>query len=146
VKKIDRSSFRVEFKGTVHLDVADGPFAALASRVTVAGSIDPRRLGDLGFMSMSDSMASSDCEADYRRRCEDIVQWLRDRHGAQVKAEILADETAVCTLCGLPWSELTAEDILQYAADLLPGEVKGLPQCCDKAQAEWRAAQAGVIA
>jgi hypothetical protein len=58
VKKIERSNFRVEFNGTIHLGVSDGPVAALASRVAVAGSIDPRRLGDFGFMSMSDRLAS----------------------------------------------------------------------------------------
>jgi hypothetical protein len=146
MKKIERSNFRVELKGTIHLDVADGPVAALASRVAVAGSIDPRRLGDFGFMSMSDRLASRDVEGDYRRRCEDLVRWLRDMYGSQVKAEVLWDEAATCSHCGYPWEVLTAEDVARYADMLGPDETVGLPQCCTAAQAEWRAAQAGVTA
>ena len=149
MKITERTNFRVEFKGTVRvvdLPSGGGAFLAVADLVTVAGSIDPRRLGDLGYVSMSDSMASNDIDGDYERRCREIVQLLREQFGSGIKAEVTWDETETCSHCGYSWEQLTAEDIAQYPDVIGPDDVVGLPQCCEQAQAEWRAAQAEVTA
>lgn len=143
MKLTTRENFRVEFKGTVHLDDlpgGGGPFASVASTVTVAGSIDPLRLGQFGFMSMSDSMVSRNIEADYQRRCEDIARLVREQFRGQVKTEILCDTTVVCSFCGCGWEVCGPDDADAYYYEL-PGDGPGLPVCCERAQAEWRAAQ-----
>lgn len=141
-------NFRVEFKGTVRPDDlpgGGGPFAGLASRVTVAGSIDPLRLGQFGFMSMSDSFVSRDIEGDYERRCKEIAALIGEQFRGQVKTEILCDATDECSFCGCGWEVCGPDDV---DADMyeLPGDGPGLPVCCEKAQDEWRAAQTAVTA
>jgi hypothetical protein len=145
VKRIDCRNFRVTFKGAVTLPFASGPLAGLASHVMVSGSVVPRPLGDIGVGTVPDERVSRDPAAAYRRRCEDIVELIREQYRGQVAAEILCDETAFCTLCGKPMEELTAEDLVEYADLLGPDEALGTPQCCDAAQAEWRTEQAGVL-
>lgn len=97
--------------------------------------IAPKRLGDFGAISMSDSLASSNIPGDYERRCQEILTALRAEQHV-VSAEITFTETVTCSHCGLTWEEFTQED-----ADRYPDwdDPVGLPQCCETAQQEWRA-------
>jgi len=153
MKVTDRSNFRVEFKGSFgvsDLPNGGGSFAAVADLVTVtAGAIDPRRLGDLGYVFMSDSMASKDVDGDYRWRCEEIVRLLREQFGSQIKAQVVFDETITCSFCYSIWEVVPAEgapDYPDYVEFLESGDGPGLPVCCEAAQVEWRTAQVEVTA
>ncbi|MEV5851456.1 hypothetical protein [Streptomyces anulatus] len=105
-------------------------FVAPTTPITVA--VLPRRLGNLGFVSMSDRMASNDIEADYRARCEEIATTLRGLPHVE-EATVTCTETHTCSLCHLLWEELTADE----AADRrnCPDEhsIKGEPVCCNEA-------------
>ena len=149
MKKIERTGYRVKFQGTVKLPFpSDGNrdgLASLASHVTVDGSIDPRRLGDIGFATFPDERFSSDPAGAYHNRCRDIVEWIRQQYGSQIKARILWDESATCSHCRCVWEECPADG--SYAGMYVePGDGPGLPVCCGPAQDEWRAAQAEVTA
>lgn len=70
--------------------------------------IEPRRLGDLGSVSLSDRYMCKD-EADrqrqYRERCEQIANEVR-RHVAEVgSVSVACDTVAVCEHCGSQWTE-----------------------------------------
>lgn len=106
--------------------------------------IEPRRLGDFGFGIVSDSLVSRDPAKAYERRANELAQDLR-RLSQVVSATVEFSENTTCSHCGYPWEELTAEDFAKYP-DMLSeadGDVIGLPQCCDQAQTEFRAAKAG---
>ncbi|WP_097933331.1 MULTISPECIES: hypothetical protein [unclassified Streptomyces] len=100
--------------------------------------ITPRRLGDLGWMSISDRMASDNIERDTRERCEEIAEQVK-RHVDNVgSVEVQFTEVHTCSHCSLTWEVLTAEE----AADLRNCQdehsVEGEPVCCDKAIDEFR--------
>ncbi|MFB6955535.1 hypothetical protein ACFCYB_00510 [Streptomyces sp. NPDC056309] len=101
-------------------------------------TIAPRRLGDLAWVSMSDSLASRDVEGDYRRRCEEMLaELLRKPH---VKSgRVVCTETHVCSHCDLGWEVLTAEEAADPANQQDEHTVEGEPVCCEKAIAEFRA-------
>jgi len=114
-------------------------FAAVAEPITVA--VLPRRLGDLGWVSMGDRLASRDVEGDYRRRCEEIATWVRKLPHV-VEAEVKCTETDVCSLCGRAWEVLTADEAADHSTNYDEHSVEGEPVCCDRAIDEFRAAQA----
>ena len=96
--------------------------------------ITPRRLGDFGFMRMSDHSFSSDIEGDYQRRCEEIAEQIRqDVANVDDVRVTWAEGEAVCSHCGLGWE--VSDDEEAYEAPV------GMPVCCDKAADEWQAAQ-----
>ena len=70
--------------------------------------IEPRRLGDLGSVSMSDSMVCRD-EKDrlrqYRERCEEILDDVRRHVGNVGHAGIEFDTDHVCEHCCARWTE-----------------------------------------
>jgi hypothetical protein len=134
-KVTTRDAFRVIVTGSIDLPAPDGVRIQLRVKDAL---IYPQRLGDFGWVSMSDRMASDNIEAGYERRCREIVQALRD-HYPDLKAETQWDTAETCSHCGLVWEEFTAVDLARYPDWDDP---VGLPQCCDKAQVEWRAAQA----
>lgn len=80
-------------------------------------SVEPRRLGDFGSVSMPDDFFCSgeeDRQRQYRSRCEEIVSEIR-RHVENVDSALVeCDEVAVCAHCGHDWTE--------------PGEYNG--GCC----------------
>lgn len=110
-------------------------FIAPPGPITIA--VLPRRLGNFGFLSVSDRMASKDIEADYRRRCDEIVAELRNRPQV-AELTVQCTETHSCSHCGLGWEVLTAEQALdpEYRQD--EHSIAGEPVCCDKAVAEFR--------
>jgi hypothetical protein len=111
-------------------------FVAVEGPITVA--VLPRRLGNFGFVSMSDRLASRDVEGDYRRRCEEIAAELKALpHVAE--AEVTCTETHVCSHCGLGWEEMTAEQAADPRSRIDEHSVEGEPVCCDKAITEFRA-------
>ncbi|MFE6931804.1 hypothetical protein ACFVDT_07205 [Streptomyces sp. NPDC057699] len=103
--------------------------------------ITPRRLGDLGWMSISDRMASSDIERDTRERCEAIVKQVK-RHVDNVgSVEMQFSEVHTCSYCCLTWEELTAAEATNPSYQQDEHSIEGEPVCCDKAIDEFRAAR-----
>src|SRR6266576_52695 len=121
------------------------PISALGSEGldgTLAGDpfeieIAPRRLGDLGFVSMSDSLVSNDIDGDYRRNCEEMLaEILRNRH---IKSgRVTCTETHVCSHCDSVWEVLTAEEAADNSINQDGNRVEGEPVCCYAAIAEFR--------
>lgn len=110
-------------------------FVAASGPITVA--VLPRRLGSLGFVSMSDSLASRDVEGDYRRRCEEIAAELR--HRPQVdEVTVTCTETHTCSYCRLRWDVLSADEAADPANGQDEHSVEGEPVCCVEAIAEFR--------
>lgn len=140
MKRITREDFRVRVvlapRTPADLGLGDLPGQIVSGRIELV--IAPKRLGDYGFVSMSDSLASRDIEGDYQRRCESIVADLTAQ-GHVASAEITWTETVTCSHCHYGWEELTAELLAEFPTTVEP---LGLPMCCEEAQAEWRAEQA----
>lgn len=112
----------------------DGTLAGLPFDIEIA----PRRLGDLGAGSISDTLASRDVDGDYRRRCEELLDaLLRNRHVQT--GRVTCKETHVCSHCRLRWEVLTADQVVDEANCLDEHCVEGEPVCCDEAIAEFRA-------
>lgn len=97
--------------------------------------IHPKRLGDLGVVSIGDSMASRNIEGDYRKRCEVIRDGVL-QHPNVIEARIECDEEHRCSHCGLLWEELTDSDIKEWGEDR--HSIAGEPACCNKAINEFR--------
>lgn len=138
MKRTERSDFRVRV-----VVVADSP-ALLGLPVDgqiVSGRVElvvePRRLGDFGFVRMSDTLVARDPAAAYERRAKELAEDLQ-RLPQVASAKVEFTETVTCSHCGYAWEEQTAETAAQYPEFDDP---IGLPQCCDKAQDEWRTAQ-----
>lgn len=94
----------------------------------------PRRLGDYGIVSMSDSVLHKpdEIEKEYLERCDDIAEEIK-RHVDQVGGvHVEFDTTETCSHCGYPWDE--------SPDDSDPDFPKGCPVCCDEAAEEWKAA------
>jgi hypothetical protein len=111
----------------------DGQLVGAPFEIEVA----PKRLGDLGFVSMSDSLASSDVDGDYQRRCNELLAEMKKQPHVS-GGRVLCEEVHVCSLCGLGWEELTAEQAADPEARLDGHSVAGEPVCCDAAIAEFR--------
>ena len=111
----------------------NGTLAGLPFEIEIA----PRRLGDLGGVSMSDSLASSDIEGDYRSRCEEMLaELLRKPH---VKGgRVACTETHTCSHCDLSWEVLTAAEAADPANQQDEHSVEGEPLCCEAAIVEFR--------
>lgn len=99
--------------------------------------IRPKRLGDLGVISVHDSKASRDIDGDYRKRCETIRDGML-QHPNVIKAEVVCDEEHTCSHCGCRWEELTEEDAADPANLIDLHSIPGEPVCCDKAINEFR--------
>lgn len=99
--------------------------------------IHPKRLGDRGFASVSDSMTSRDVDGDYRKRCEIIREGML-QHRNVIEARIEVDEEHVCSHCHYVWEELTEEQAADPANLIDLHSVVGEPVCCDKAIEEFR--------
>ncbi|MFD9763233.1 hypothetical protein ACFWXI_06775 [[Kitasatospora] papulosa] len=101
--------------------------------------ITPRRLGDLGWMSISDRMASSDPDRDMRERCEEITEQVK-RHVDNVSSvEVQFTEVHTCSHCCLTWEVLTAVEAANPSYQQDEHSAEGEPVCCEKAIAEFRA-------
>lgn len=100
-------------------------------------TVYPRRLGDFGFISMGDRMASRDIDGDYRKACESIKVGML-RHPNVTAARIEVDEEEHCSFCGGRWEVLSAEDALDRHCRLDEHSIAGEPVCCHKAVAEFR--------
>ncbi|MEU2739869.1 hypothetical protein ABZ656_32055 [Streptomyces sp. NPDC007095] len=111
-------------------------FVAVAEPITVA--VLPRRLGNLGFVSMGDRLVSRDVEGDYRRRCDEIAAELRQRPQVD-EVTVMCTETHTCSHCRLRWEVLTADEAADDSTNQDEHSVEGEPVCCDKAIDEFRA-------
>lgn len=100
--------------------------------------IAPQRLGDFGWLSMSDRLASKDVDGDYRRRCEELLAELLKRPHVRA-GRVLCSETHTCSHCGLVWEELTADEAADSVTNVDVRSVEGEPVCCGKAIKEFRA-------
>ncbi|WP_051878899.1 hypothetical protein [Streptomyces sp. NRRL B-24720] len=100
--------------------------------------ITPRRLGDFGWMSVSDRMASSDPDRDIRERCEEIAAEVK-RHVDNVgSVEVQSTEVHTCSHCDCVWEELSAVEALMASHRQDNHSTEGEPVCCDKAIDEFR--------
>ncbi|MEV7112390.1 hypothetical protein [Streptomyces anulatus] len=110
--------------------------AELAEFVATPGplmvAVLPRRLGNFGFVSMSDRMASNNVEADYRARCEEIATTLRSLPHVE-EATVTCTETHTCSLCSLRWEVLTADEAADPANCFDEHSAEGEPVCCNEA-------------
>ncbi|WBP89478.1 hypothetical protein [Kitasatospora cathayae] len=131
-KRTVTGNYRVEVTGTVTLAPIDG---AQKIALPVTGTVYPRRLGDFGCMSMSDTMATGDIPGGYQRRCEEIVRSLAKQQPG-LTATVVCDSLDECSHCGYEWEVFTQEDAARFPDWDDP---IGLPQCCEAAQAEFRA-------
>ncbi|MFE9624250.1 hypothetical protein [Streptomyces sp. NPDC006527] len=111
-------------------------FVATSGPITVA--VLPRRLGSLGWVSMSDSLASRDIEGDYRRRCEAIAAELRKLPHVDEVA-VAYTETHFCSHCNLQWDVLTEAEATDDGCVQDEHSIAGEPVCCEAAIAEFRA-------
>lgn len=95
--------------------------------------IEPRRLGNYGFVSVSDNFTGRSSEQiakDYEKRCEEIIDQVK-RHVDNVGyVGIENDSSERCSHCGNDW------DVLPDDSD--PDWPKGTPVCCDKAIQEFK--------
>jgi hypothetical protein len=70
--------------------------------------IEPRSLGDFGYMSFSDRLITpneKERQKEYKERCEEIVEQIK-RHVDNVGGVyILCDTNNVCEFCGFEWTE-----------------------------------------
>jgi hypothetical protein len=144
MKKTHREGWRVivEIRPmATHTPISALGFEGLEGQLVGAAfeiEVAPKRLGDLGTVSMSDSLASSDVEGDYRRRCEELLAEMKKQPHIS-GGRVLCVETHACSLCGYGWEELTAEQAADPESRLDEHSVEGEPVCCDKAIAEFRA-------
>lgn len=99
--------------------------------------IHPKRLGDWGFVSVSDSRASRDIDGDYHKRCE-IIRDGMIQHRNIIEARIEFDETHTCSHCNCLWEVLSEEDAADPANLIDLHSIAGEPVCCDKAINEFR--------
>jgi hypothetical protein len=111
-------------------------FVAVSEPITVA--VLPRRLGNLGFVSMSDRLASRDVEGDYRRRCEEIAADLRTRPHIE-DVTVTCTETHTCSHCGCGWEVLDSPDEVRQFGQDDGRSVVGEPVCCETGIDEFRA-------
>ncbi|MFD3717214.1 hypothetical protein [Streptomyces sp. NPDC058674] len=100
--------------------------------------IAPQRLGDFGWVSMSDRLASKDVDGDYRRRCEELLVELLKRPHVRA-GRVLCSERHTCSHCDLLWEELTADEAADFSTNVDESSVEGEPVCCGKAIEEFRA-------
>ena len=92
--------------------------------------IEPKRLGDFGIVSVSDSMVSrgeKDRQKQYRERCDEIINDVKRHVDAVGDVYIESDVEYFCEHCGSVWTECGA----QYNGG-----------CCDKDQADQDAREA----
>lgn len=143
MKKIYRDEWRViaEITPRKPADLGLTGLGELAEFVAVSGpiqvSILPRRLGNFGFVSMSDSLASRDVEGDYRRRCEEIAAEV-GRLPQVSEARVTCTETHTCSHCGCGWEALSADQAADPRSCADEHSVEGEPVCCDAAITEFR--------
>ena len=95
--------------------------------------IEPRRLGDYGFVRVSDTFFGGSpgrVAKDYEIRCEEIVDQVK-RHVDNVGwVGIESDTEEVCSHCGSDWHVSTD--------DMDPEFPTGTPYCCDRAVEEFK--------
>ena len=71
--------------------------------------VEPRSLGNLGFVSVSDHRVSNDPARDYRKRVGEIADQIR-RHVDNVgHIEIVEESESCCEFCGYHWGEKSDE-------------------------------------
>ncbi|MFE0651394.1 hypothetical protein ACFVZH_22675 [Streptomyces sp. NPDC059534] len=127
-----------------HVNISALGFTGLDSDLngTLTGApfeltVAPRRLGDLGGVSMGDRLVSDDVDGDYRRRCEEMLAaFLRESHVRSGRVEV--DEEHRCSHCDLLWEELNAEEAADDSTNQDAHSIAGEPVCCFKAIAEFR--------
>jgi len=70
--------------------------------------VEPRRLGKCAGISVSDELVCPDAEervADYKRRCEQILDDVKRHAGDVGLAYVEAETEPVCEYCGRQWTE-----------------------------------------
>lgn len=65
----------------------------------------PKRLGDFGYFTISDSRASNDPGKEYKQRCEEIKDQIKRHVDGIGSCSIECDVNFVCEFCGWQWTE-----------------------------------------
>lgn len=95
--------------------------------------IEPRLLGNYGWMSITDRTPTEETAKEYLSRCRSIADDVR-RHVDDVHSvDVECDTKEVCSHCGREWEEATDDNDLDFP--------KGTPLCCNAAIEEFRQAQ-----
>ena len=98
------------------------------SRVNWRVTVEPRRLGDYGWMRTSDSfggISAVQIEKEYKERCEGIAEQVK-RHCDDVGgATVEYDTEYKCPHCGRDWNP----------------DVWGYNGCCDTEMQAWAVAE-----
>ncbi|MFI1702016.1 hypothetical protein ACH419_39550 [Streptomyces bobili] len=144
MKKTFRDDWRVIIEiapNATHIPISalgfeglDGELAGLPFEVEIA----PQRLGDLGWVSMSDRLASRDIDGDYRKRCEELLAELLKKPHVK-SGRVTCKETHFCSHCDLGWEVLTAEEAADVSTNQDEHSVEGEPVCCEAGINEFRA-------
>lgn len=81
----------------------------LGNRYNFRVIVEPRRLGYMGFISMSDRMACGNDESridrEYESRCNDIASQIKRHVDDVAGAYVEWDTWHVCEHCGGRWTE-----------------------------------------
>lgn len=96
----------------------------------------------VGPITPHGKLSAEDIAASLERQCREL-KWQIERHVDGIGGVSVQWSTrAECSFCKEPWEVLSESDIAAYP-DMAPeaGDGPGLPVCCERAQAEWRAAQ-----
>lgn len=120
--------FKDRWGGPLEGDVWGEPF-----ELTVL----PKRLGDLGHVSMSDGLISNDIDRDYARRCDELRQGVL-QHPNVVEARVEHDEWHYCSHCHRQWEELANRSEVHEFGQEDGLSVIGEPVCCEAAINEFR--------
>lgn len=70
--------------------------------------IEPKRLGDLGCVSMSDQLIEPDVKRrvqEYKKRCEDIIRQVKRHIDYIGYAQLIEESHLECEFCGYKWGE-----------------------------------------
>lgn len=97
----------------------------------------PKRLGDLGYVSMSDSLISNDIDGDYAKRCDELRRGML-QHPNVVEAHVKHDEWHYCSHCSRQWEELANNSEVYEFGQEDGLSVIGEPVCCTAAINEFR--------
>lgn len=74
--------------------------------------VEPRRLGSMGFISMSDSMAVGGRDdlipKEYESRCNEIADQIKRHVDSVGRVSVEFDQERECEHCGWRWTEDSA--------------------------------------
>ena len=95
-------------------------------------------------ITLNSRLSADELAVHLEEQCREIQQQIARHVDYTRSVSVRWSSREVCGFCREPMEELTEAEMTQYPELLAPGDGPGLPQCCDAAQVEWRAAQTAV--